>query len=339
LNSKINISGAISVLISDILKKGALWPFIITLVLLGAIQKAVNPPMLMAERFFPGTGWLEVILASVYASWVYLHMKDPRKLAAWRKWTWILFTCVFFLQLLLGLVADSRFLMTGNLHLPVPSMILAGPIYRMQLSFMPLLFLSTILITGPAWCSHLCYFGSMDNLASSGRTPRNKPVKNKWLLKYIFLILFVVTALLFNLLGVSNRVTTIAGLSAGIAGLSIILLISHQKNKMIHCTVYCPIGTLVSYLRFVSPFRMKIRDNCTTCMACTQKCRYDALNLENIRQHKPGMTCTYCGECLSACHQNSIHYRFFKLRPGTARNLYLILTISLHACFLVFARI
>jgi ferredoxin-type protein NapH len=339
LNSKINISGAISALISDVRKTGAVWPFAITFLFLSAIRMNVSMQMLVADRFSQGTGWIEIAMVSVYAAWVFMHMKDPRKVAQWRKGTWLLFTAIFFSQLILGLVADKRFLMTGNLHLPVPAVILAGPLYRMQLSFMPLLFLSTVLITGPAWCSHLCYFGSLDNWAASGKKLRNKPIKNKKLIKHTFLFLFILVALLFNVMGVSNLVATLSGLSAGVLGLAIIFFISRRKNKMFHCTQYCPVGTMVNYLRFVSPFRMRISDSCTTCMACTLKCRYDALNLENIKQRKPGMTCTYCGECLSACHQQSIQYRFLWLRPEAARNLYLILTISLHASFLVLARI
>lgn len=339
LTSKENISGAISALTSDFFKTGAVWPFLITFTLLGVVYFKVDMPMLLADRFLPGTGWIEILIASGYAAWVYHHMKDPRHVARWRKAIWLLFTGVFFSQLLLGLVADERFLMTGKLHLPVPAVILAGPLYRMQVSFMPLLFLSTVLITGPAWCSHLCYFGALDNWAASGKALRNKPMMNKWLLKHAFLVLFVTAALLFNLLGVSNRWATVAGLSAGLAGLAILVFISRRKNKMVHCTLYCPIGTLTSYLRYVSPFRMSITDTCTTCMACMLKCRYDALNLEDIKQRKPGMTCTYCGECLSACHQQSIRYRFAGLSPTHARNLFLVLTISLHACFLALARI
>ena len=311
----------------------------VTFALLGTVHAKVSMQMLVADRFIPGAGWIEVVLASFYASWVFMHMKDPRKVALWRKGTWLLFTGVFFSQLILGLLADKRFLMTGNLHLPVPAVILAGPLYRMQLSFMPILFLSTVLITGPAWCSHLCYFGSLDNWAASGKNLRHKPMQHKRLMKHTFLLLFIATALLFNFLGVSNLVASLCGLSAGVIGLAIILFISRRKNKMFHCTLYCPIGTLTNYLRIVSPFRMTITDNCTTCMACTLQCRYDALNLENIKQRKPGMTCTFCGECLTACHQQAIRYHFFGLRPESARNLYLILTISLHACFLVLARI
>jgi hypothetical protein len=42
---------------------------------------------------------------------------------------------------------------------------------------------------------------------------------------------------------------------------------------------------------------------------------------------------------LAGCHHNSINYRFLKMDPDKARNLYLILTISLHAACIALARI
>lgn len=74
-------------------------------------------------------------------------------------------------------------------------------------------------------------------------------------------------------------------------------------------------------------------------MACTLKCKYDALNLENIKSGKPDITCTYCGECLSACSEKAIRYRFLWLKEESSRNLYLILTISVYAAFMGLGRI
>ena len=30
---------------------------------------------------------------------------------------------------------------------------------------------------------------------------------------------------------------------------------------MIHCTVWCPVGTLTSYLKNINPFRMRIEES------------------------------------------------------------------------------
>jgi len=109
---------------------------------------------------------------------------------------------------------------------------------------------------------------------------------------------------------------------------------------MVHCTAYCPIGTLVSLGRFLNPFRMRIdNDTCTDCMACTRSCRYDALRKKDILARKPGLTCTLCGDCVSSCHKGSIRYHLFRLPPQSARNVYLVVTVTLHAATMALARI
>ena len=146
-------------------------------------------------------------------------------------------------------------------------------------------------------------------------------------------------ALLLRLLGSSTRTAAIVGGVFGVTGILIIVFLSRRKGKMIHCTTYCPIGTIINYLRFINPFRMYIDDNCTQCGLCTNFCRYDALDVTDIKNKKPALTCTLCGDCISSCHTFSIKYKFFNLHHEKARNLYLIITVSLHVLFLALARL
>lgn len=67
--------------------------------------------------------------------------------------------------------------------------------------------------------------------------------------------------------------------------------------------------------------------------------RYDALHKEEIEKGKIGYTCTYCGDCLSACKHGAIEYHFPGLRPATAERLWIVVTVVLHTCFLMIARI
>jgi polyferredoxin len=229
--------------------------------------------------------------------------------------------------------------MTGKLHLPIPMMIVAGPIYRGHTSVMTILFLSTVVLSGPAWCSHLCYFGAVDSL-SSRRLTKKGAIRNKWALKSTVILLVVAGALFMRILGVSVLNATWIALGFGIIGLGIILLISRREGRMVHCTAYCPVGTVVNLTRFVNPFRMYIdNSSCTDCMACTRVCKYDALNPSDVSARKPGLTCTLCGDCLSSCHAGSLKYRFLKLSPTAARNLFLLISISLHAATMALARI
>jgi ferredoxin-type protein NapH len=312
--------------------------FIITFILLAFVQVKVERPMILAERYMKGGGWIEIILISLYGAFVIFKMQNPMNVPRWRKITWTIFSIVFFLQLIIGLSGFEKFLMTGKLHLPIPMMILGGPVYRGQLSVMTILFLSTVILTGPAWCSHLCYFGSFDNLASMGKTS-NEILKYKGAIKSTILVIVIVMALILRLLKVPSLISTLVAATFGIIGITIMILFSFKRKKMVHCIIYCPIGTIVNVLKYINPFMIYIDRSCTLCMNCTKFCNYDALNARDIKKSKPSINCTLCGDCLAGCHHNSIKYKYFNFRPALARNLYLILTISLHASCIALARI
>jgi ferredoxin-type protein NapH len=312
--------------------------FILTFILLAFVQLKVERPMLLAERFIRGGGWAEIVVISFYGAFVAFKMQDPVNVPRWRKMTWTFFSIVFFTQLIIGLSGFEKFLMSGKLHLPIPMMIIGGPVYRGQLSVMTILFLSTVILTGPAWCSQLCYFGAFDNLAAGGKTSR-EIMKYKGAIKSTILVLVIAMALLLRLLNLPGPIATFAALAFGITGIFVMLIFSLKMKKMVHCVIYCPVGTVVNLVKHINPFRMYIDKSCTLCMNCTKFCKYDALNAMDIKNSKPSITCTLCGDCLAGCHHNSIKYKYFNLNPEIARNLYLILTISLHASCIALARI
>lgn len=297
-----------------------------------------SPRMLIAERFMRGAGWLQMILVLVYAGFLAFHMQDPEKAPKWRGISWSIFSIVFFLQLLLGLLVSDKFLLSGELHLPVPAMILAGPFHRAELSFMTFLFLSTVALTGPAWCSQLCYFGAFDHWAARSKTS-GRSVAFSAPLRWTTLAVTISVALVLRLLGASSLISTTLAALFGLIGLAVMLIFSRNRKTMVHCTVYCPIGTLVHLLKKINPFRLRISPHCTRCMRCLSHCRYDALHREDILNGTPGHTCTLCGDCLAGCPHNAIAYKFFRLSAQNARFLWLFLTISLHALFLAIARI
>lgn len=302
------------------------------------IQLKVENQMILLERFITGGGWIEILVLSGFAVFLYIKMQNPAETSRWRTISWSVFAIFFFAQLLIGILWNDKFLMSADkVHIPVPAIILGGGLFRMKISFMPVLFISTIILTGPAWCSQLCYFGAFDNLLS--RTKKKSGVLNKILLyRNIILLVFIITVLLFRLFNASYIIAGIFGGAFGIAGLLIILLISPKRGAMVHCVMYCPIGTLVSYLKYINPFRMYIDNNCTDCQACSSSCKYSALTMNNISNRKPGLSCTYCGDCIQHCHSNSIKYKLFGLRSDKARDIYLIITIAIFVVFLGVAR-
>lgn len=306
--------------------------------ILGLIQIYLKRPMLLAERFCIGAGWIQVVFASGYAAFVTNKMKEPTRSAAWRIRIWLIFSSVFFAQLILGLLGYSQFLMTGKLHFPIPALIIAGPLYRMELSFMLILLTSTILISGPAWCGQLCYFGAFDAMASKGRRT-NTAIKHVWKYKIFILSFVFASAVLLRIVGATAMQATLAVSLLGLISVVTISVYSLKQKKMVHCVAFCPIGTVVSIGKYASPFRMSINEDCSQCMRCTVSCRYSALTPIDIRNLKPGLTCTYCGDCISSCHSSSIRYRFFGYPANSARYVYLLTTIVLHSVFLMLARI
>lgn len=312
--------------------------FILTFILLGFVQIKLERPIILAERFVSGAGWIEIIILSAYGSFIGWKMQNRMNVPRWRTITWTIFSIVFFSQLIIGISGVEKFLMTGKLHLPIPMMIVAGPIYRGQLSVMTILFLSTVILTGPAWCSQLCYFGAFDNLASKGKTARDV-IKNKTVIKASFLFIVILAAIILRWMNVSMVTATFSAIVFGLVGIAVMIFFSSRRKKMIHCTLYCPVGTIVNFIKPVNPFRMYIDNSCTLCMHCTLFCKYDALNQPDIKNGKPGYTCTLCGDCLAGCSHSSIKYKFLWLDPEKARNLWIILTITLHASCLAMARI
>ena len=129
--------------------------------------------------------------------------------------------------------------MTGQLHLPIPALIIAGPIYRGARFFMLILFVSTVLLVGSAWCSHLCYLGSGDNISSSqSRRPKGLP---PWWSRVRIGVLFsiIVVAYLLRLAGLSPAVVTIMALLYGVFGMGVMVFVSRRNGVMTHCVIYC----------------------------------------------------------------------------------------------------
>ncbi len=313
--------------------------FLLTALLLSMLQTHLSNPILLLERFFPTLGWLEILALACYAGWITEKMSDPVQTARWRLRIWLLFSIVFFAQLAIGLLGIEQMLMTGQLHLPVPAMIVAGPIFRGERFFMAILFLGTIVLVGPAWCSHLCYIGAWDNFAARSREVSRDFFRARRAMQAGMLVLIILVALVVRWLGASATLATLLGAAFGIIGVGLMVFWSRKKGVMTHCLTYCPIGFLATTLGKISPFRIRIKDGCTKCRACTTVCRYDALQLHDIVKQQPASSCTLCGDCIGSCKGNFLEYRFFNKRSGLSRHIFLMIAIVLHTIFLGVARI
>jgi ferredoxin len=314
--------------------------FGLTFALLAVVQwKMVQPTGILLQRFLPAGGWLQAFWLAVYAAWLTGKVAQPRQAQRWRPRVWRIFSAVFFLQLLLGLLGLEQFLMTGKLHLPVPALIAAGPVYREGGLFMLILFGVSLLLVGPAWCSWLCYIGAWDDMAARAR--RRPLALPGWRqhLRLVILVLVVAVAWILGRAGVPGAVAAWTAGLFGLVGVGVMVWFSRSSGAMVHCTAYCPIGWLATRAGKLSPFQVVIKEACNDCGACTTACRFDALNAKDIEQRKPAESCTLCGDCVGRCPGREIEYRFLGLAAPRARTLFLVMVVSLHAVFLGVARI
>jgi NAD-dependent dihydropyrimidine dehydrogenase PreA subunit len=307
-------------------------------VLLLAVDKTPFP-LLLGERFLSGSAYFWICLFALYGAtvcgWL---LRDTRGQVRGRIWT--LFSAVFFGQLLIGLAGWGIFLMTGKLHLPVPALILAGPLYRGEGLFMPILLGVSLLLVGPAWCSYLCYIGAWDDRLARLAPGRPAPLP-AWAPRLRAGLLAATLLVPLALRFLDAPWTWALGLAAlfGIVGVLVMVLVSRKSGTMVHCTAYCPIGLVNNLIGKILPWRVRIGSGCTRCGLCSRACRYNALTAYDLEKGRPGLTCSLCGDCLPRCPHGHLGYSFPGLDGQRSRRVFVVLVAGLHAVFLAVARI
>jgi len=313
--------------------------FILVAALLVPVQLVMDPAGLLAERFLHTAGWWEALLLAIYAGWLSDRLRDARKIRQLRPRVWLVFSVIFFTQLVLGVLGVEKLLMTGKLHLPVPALIAAGPLFRGGGLFMAILFSASVLLVGPAWCSWLCYIGAWDNeIARRHKRPGKLP---RWRsgMRVVILILVMGTAFLLGRLGVGVFVAGWLAAGFGLLGVGLMVTWSRRTGHMTHCTAYCPMGWVATRLGKVSPWRLRISADCTDCGACTPACRFDALYPEDVLRRQPGEACTLCGDCLTNCPTSSLQYNLPGVSPTRARTIFFVMVCAMHAAWIGVARL
>lgn len=309
--------------------------FTLTFSALAAIHAAA-PQLLLLNRFFAEWGLAQAFVLGVWAAWVAAGLSRKEEAPALRMRVWRLFSVVFFAQLALGLAGHTQFLMTGQVHPPVPGLILAAPIYRGYGFFMLGLFAVSVALAGAAWCSHLCYLGAWDVTAAQRR--KGAPSPPNWLRRGSFAAFCLVpaAALALRLSGVPTMAAVTMGLLLGLLIIPTALLVSRRYGISGYCAGLCPLGFAATRLGRLAPWRIRISETCTGCLRCARVCRHNALNDPAVRAGRPDAGCVLCRDCLTACPHGACEMRFagLELKKGTAEKIFVFLISSLHALFL-----
>ena len=326
----------------------------------------MKPQLLLLERFFPQWGSLQLALAGMWAAlaagWLSGKKSPQVRMRLWR-----VFSMVFFAQLVLGLLLESRFLLTGQLHLPVPGLIAAAPLYRGGGWFMLGLFTFSTLLAGAAWCSHLCYLGvwdataakacavgphglarmanTIDTTATAAHPPSQQGIPRRapsWLpyLRLGMLGLTLGIPLLLRLDGAPVEAALTCGLLLGLLALPASLLVSRKAGYAAYCRGLCPLGLLAKWLGRLAPWRVRRTGSCRCCMACVRICRQDAMG-DPAATSAPNADCNLCRDCVAVCPQKALSVTFYGLAGSQvwAGPAFVAILAALHAAFLAMARI
>lgn len=296
------------------------------------------PHLLLLDRLLPGFGMVQGLLAGFWAAFICARLADRKAAARTRLRAWRLFSLVFFGQFALSAAGWSLFSMTGELHVPVPGVIVAGMLYRGTAGFMPFLFAVSVLLVGAAWCSHLCYFGSWDACAATAARPSRHPGPLRW--RVLSLLVVCAAALLLSFCDVPPAAAALCGALLGLVMIPAALFVSRKKGWAAYCTTVCPLGLLACLLGRLSFWRVRTTSRCTSCGACTRVCRYGALDASRLAAGGPGLSCTLCRDCLNVCPHGGLSLRWLGMGAGGgAEKAFVALASAMHALFLFSAMV
>ena len=318
--------------------------FVLTFVVLYALRGG-RPDILLLERLFPAWGSIQIFLLSWYAAFVAGKLASRHTSRKARKTAWLLFTGIFFGQLALGLAGMPGMRSLESMHIPAPGLIIFSPVYRGTLGFMPFLVLAATLLAGGAWCSMLCYFGSVEAACSgnsTGKLGKKPPRVLEHALRYGRAAVLAGGVALAGVLHIFDAPASVAaglGIGFALAGLCLILFVSRRYGGMVHCTMFCPMGLVVNLLTRLSPWRMRVDTaRCGNCAACEKICAYRAIDTATRQKGGTGFRCSLCRDCMTVCPHAAIGMKHLFLPQKSAEHVYIVTISVLHALFIALAR-
>ncbi len=301
--------------------------------------------ILIFNRLYWQMGIFQGFLLSLWGAYVVHKLATLKKDAPlFRLKIWRLFSIVFFLQLFLATAGYTLFMLNKTLHLPIPALIIASPIFRNEGYFMLILFTVSIAFVGSAWCSYLCYFGVWDAYYTKKIRPMAEIRKNQYFkfLKFSSLISLIITisiSYFLRIMGVSINVALALALFIGLLIIPAHFLISKRYGFTSYCYALCPLGAISTRIRSffsIISWRIRFTDSCTQCGKCIRVCNYLAIDKQALKQKQAYNSCTLCLDCIHVCPHKAcvIELKPFTFSAQKALDIFLVLISVFYSVFL-----
>ncbi len=151
-----------------------------------------------------------------------------------------------------------------------------------------------------------------------------------------------------RLSGAPAVLAAVCGIALGLVMVPVAVLVSRKRRLALYCTTICPPGLVDCLAGKLSPWRLRVTENCTRCGRCPDRCRYGALSMERLKAGGPGFSCTLCRECELACPRGGLAPSLAGrgLPPkgggtsaGRAGQAFVCLVSAMHAAFLFMAMV
>jgi len=171
-----------------------------------------------------------------------------------------------------------------------------------------IVFIVLAFISGRAFCGYVCPIGALQELLY--RIPSKKlRIGNKAvpiIFHYIFLIVFVVSALILSIgllkyLGVRDffYLNAASVFFYVFLGISVVSVFIYRP----FCRLACPYGVLISLAGIRSRYSLRRNENCTDCGKCEKVCPTHEAGRKDLKQE-----CYLCQRCVYICPSNAIEY-------------------------------
>lgn len=182
---------------------------------------------------------------------------------------------------------------------------------------------------GGIWCSTICPFGALQELAPNATRLKHKLPNLKWLTGGIFLALIFGPILLsgfqkviffYHMEDMKVSVSSFRDLFRYYIIVMSILFITIVLGKRTWCRYLCPmyifnyLGVKISRLLKLPSFKIISEgEKCIHCNKCTKSCPMGLEVEEMVKENKWNTNeCIHCKECIEACKHNVIQTKFQK---------------------------